>query len=113
MRILYAALIISVVLCLSACKPDASRYVEMKQFDETQRKLRDVQAQLDDAKKQLADFQSHRYSLFNQGNKTWRVDSATGGSCIQLAPSSDWKRKEVKEQSCGCTDYIQHTQGDF
>ena len=46
----------------------------------------------------------HHYELRNEGLRTWRFDSATGDTCIQLTSDADWKRKETKAQSCGCSD---------
>ncbi len=46
----------------------------------------------------------HHYELRNEGLRTWRFDSATGDTCIQLTSDADWKRKETKSQSCACTD---------
>lgn len=50
----------------------------------------------------------HRYELRNEGFRTWRFDPATGDTCIQLTSAADWKRKDTKSQSCGCTDVMQH-----
>jgi len=50
----------------------------------------------------------HHYELRNEGARTFRFDSATGETCIQLTSTADWKRKETKQQSCECTDSIAH-----
>jgi len=49
----------------------------------------------------------HHYELRKDGFRTWRFDPATGDTCIQLTTTDDWKRKETKSQSCGCTDITQ------
>jgi hypothetical protein len=46
----------------------------------------------------------HHYELRNEGFRTFRFDSATGDTCIQLTSEADWKRKGTKEQSCQCSD---------
>ena len=46
----------------------------------------------------------HQYALRSDGDKTWRVDVATGQTCIKLMPAADWKNKENKTQSCPCVD---------
>ena len=46
----------------------------------------------------------HHYELRNEGLRTFRFDSATGETCIQLASEPDWKRKGTKSQSCSCSD---------
>jgi hypothetical protein len=53
----------------------------------------------------------HLYELRSEGSRTFRFDPATGEICIQLAPDADWKRKEIKEHSCDCTDAFQHWEG--
>jgi hypothetical protein len=50
----------------------------------------------------------HHYELRNEGLRTWRFDSATGETCIQLTSEADWKRKETKSQSCTCEDSSAH-----
>lgn len=46
----------------------------------------------------------HHYELRSEGFRTFRFDPATGDTCIQLTSPADWKRKETKSQSCGCSD---------
>src|SRR5437588_11181367 len=41
-----------------------------------------------------------RYQMRNEGYRTWRFDTATGRSCILLAPEWDWKKPDVENQSC-------------
>jgi len=101
MRYIVSGLIF-VVAFLSACTADPSRYVEKKKYDE-------LQAKLDEAEKRLAEYDSHRYSLFSTGSRTFRVDSVTGSTCIKLTTNSDWKRKDVQGQSCDCVDYLANT----
>lgn len=50
----------------------------------------------------------HHYELRNEGLRTWRFDSATGETCIQLTSEADWKHKETKGQSCTCSDNSDH-----
>src|SRR5262245_51678122 len=51
---------------------------------------------------------THHYELRNEGFRTFRFDSSTGETCIQLTTTADWKRKETKGQSCGCVDAVEH-----
>jgi hypothetical protein len=47
-----------------------------------------------------------RYQLHREGTRTWRLDTATGRSCLLLASQSDWDSKEGKAQnSCTQEDY--------
>jgi hypothetical protein len=98
--------LIATVMCLSACAPDPSRYVAQQQYDQLQAKLKDAQTKLDEAEKKLTEYEGHRYSLFNTGFRTFRTDSITGQTCIELASKADWKNKDVQSQSCVCVDYI-------
>lgn len=60
------------------CAPDPSRYVEKNKHDELQSHLKEVQTKLDEVQKKLTEYESHRYSLFNSGFRTFRLDSITG-----------------------------------
>jgi hypothetical protein len=41
-----------------------------------------------------------RYQIHNEGFRTWRLDTATGKTCILLTSKEDWKKPETFEQSC-------------
>ena len=41
-----------------------------------------------------------RYQLHEQGFRTWRLDTATGRSCLLLTSDSDWKGKGGEQGSC-------------
>ena len=69
------------------------------------KQLKDKVAELE--RKQAAT-PEHHYELRNEGFRTWRFDSATGETCIQLTSEADWKRKETKAESCDCADKSQH-----
>jgi hypothetical protein len=36
-----------------------------------------------------------RYQQYANGGRTWRLDTATGQTCLLLAPDADWKKPEV------------------
>ena len=42
-----------------------------------------------------------RYTHFRVGFRTWRLDSATGESCILLTSDLDWKNDKTQLQGCG------------
>lgn len=42
-----------------------------------------------------------RYQIHNAGYRTWRLDTATGQTCLLLTSKEDWKRPETSEQACG------------
>jgi len=41
-----------------------------------------------------------RYSIHHEGFQTWRLDSATGYTCLMLASDEVWKKPGMKEQGC-------------
>jgi hypothetical protein len=41
-----------------------------------------------------------RFQLHRDGFRTWRLDTATGTSCLMLTIESDWKKPENKTQAC-------------
>jgi hypothetical protein len=94
-------------LLLSGC-------VQKTEYDALQGKLNDATKELtevrDSLKKsqdQLADLQAHRYTSFNNGGRTWRLDGAKGTTCVLLASDQEWKNPHVKRQSCSCEDFEQ------
>lgn len=80
-------------------------------------RIRSLEANVKQLNAQVAELKQkpatpeHHYELRTQGFRTWRFDSATGDTCIQLTTAPDWKRKETKSQSCTCTDAMQHWMG--
>lgn len=45
-----------------------------------------------------------RYQMKNEGYRTWRFDTATGRTCVLLAPDWDWKKPDINNQSCEAVD---------
>ena len=41
-----------------------------------------------------------RYQQFIQGGRTWRLDTATGQSCLLLASPADWEKPDSKARAC-------------
>ena len=41
-----------------------------------------------------------RYQIYNRGYRTFRLDTATGKTCILLATDADWKRLDTQAQNC-------------
>ena len=42
-----------------------------------------------------------RYQVHREGLRTWRLDSATGQTCLLLTSEEDWKTPGVKDEGCG------------
>ncbi len=101
MRYILASLIAALML-LPAC----DNYVEKKKYEALQTQLKETELKLDQAQKKLTEYESHRYSLFNAGFRTFRMDSITGDTCIKLTNNADWKKKDTQGQSCDCRDYL-------
>jgi hypothetical protein len=45
-----------------------------------------------------------RYQLHNEGLRTWRLDTATGRSCLLLSSDTDWKGRGGEQGSCYAED---------
>ncbi len=45
-----------------------------------------------------------RYQLHREGSGTWRLDTATGHSCLLLATETNWKNERLNENSCATED---------
>jgi hypothetical protein len=41
-----------------------------------------------------------RFQLHREGYRTWRLDTATGYSCLLLTSESDWKKPETVAAGC-------------
>lgn len=46
-----------------------------------------------------------RYQLHRDGFRTWRLDTATGKSCLLLTVDQDWKGAAKDQTSCFTEDY--------
>lgn len=44
---------------------------------------------------------SGSYQWYRQGNITWRVDTASGRSCIIYATVEEWRKRSVMSHGCG------------
>jgi hypothetical protein len=45
-----------------------------------------------------------RYQLHKEGFRTWRLDTATGRSCLMLTTDADWKSEGNAASSCEAED---------
>jgi uncharacterized coiled-coil protein SlyX len=41
-----------------------------------------------------------RYEVVKEGLRTWRLDTATGKTCLLLATDADWNKPDVAAQNC-------------
>jgi hypothetical protein len=49
-----------------------------------------------------ADLGKHtgRYQIYKNGFRTWRLDTATGDTCILLTSEEDWKSPKTNASGC-------------
>lgn len=114
-RMKFLALLLAAgIVSLTACSSETLGYVDKNKLDASEKRVAELQKQLADTteklstnQKSLLDLQSHKYSMFQNGSRTWRLNTVTGDSCIALAPKAEWKNKETRQQSCACTDLFE------
>ena len=41
-----------------------------------------------------------RYQIHTHGERTWRLNTATGYNCLLLTTEADWKKPDTKAQGC-------------
>lgn len=46
-----------------------------------------------------------RFQIYKNGFRTWRLDSATGRSCLLLTTDEDWKTGAKDQISCADEDF--------
>jgi hypothetical protein len=94
--------LLSILILLNTSECDPKKQDERITLLETD--VKQLKAEVVGLKEKPDPAPVHHYELRNAGFRTWRFDSATGETCIQLTSDADWKRKETKSQSCDCED---------
>jgi hypothetical protein len=92
------------VLFLSACEDFG--YVEKAKYDQLVQENAELKKQLAEKEEQFKKMPHHHYSLEREGFRTFRFDADTGLTCIMLTTKDDWKKLDVKTQSCDCVDFL-------
>jgi hypothetical protein len=94
-------------VCFVGCDAKSLGYVEQgkydalqKQYDTLQEQLKMTETDLKAAQEQVAECQTHKYQIYKDAGRTWRLDSVTGATCILLTTTEDWKKPETREQGC-------------
>ena len=85
------------------------KYVERDKYDAAMQQLAEARQQLEKTELKLTTCEQqpkHHYELRNEGLRTWRFDSSTGETCVQLTSDADWKKPDIKRQSCVYRDYL-------
>ncbi len=44
-----------------------------------------------------------RYQIYRSGFRTWRLDTATGKTCVLLTTDEDWKKPDIALSSCSAS----------
>lgn len=95
---LNAALVLLMVCVLSGCDDyqvaEKAREVVISKAEYEQLKASSAQAK-----------QVGRYQLHREGSRTWRLDTATGRSCLLLATEVDWENNASQGNSCANEDW--------
>jgi hypothetical protein len=100
MKALLALLLLPLGGCVLQSKYDESQ----KQIESLNKQLKETTDGLTEANSKWAECRAHKYQFMLVGFRTFRFDTVTGASCIQLSTDSDWKTKKTRSQSCDCTD---------
>jgi hypothetical protein len=105
----HVSVLLATCLFLGGC--EEMGYVEKSKYDVSQEQSKQAQVDLhkaqDDLKKaqqQIADYQAHKYQIYTNGGRTWRLDSVTGKTCVLLTTDEDWKNPKITESGCQCED---------
>jgi hypothetical protein len=100
------ALLVLLPCLLCGCVTQAKYDESKKQIESLNKQLKETTDTLMEANSKWAECRAHKYQLVPSGMRTWRFDTVTGDSCIQLTSEADWKSRKTKGQSCACTDLV-------
>jgi hypothetical protein len=101
------ALLLLLLLPLSGCVSQAKYDESQKQVSSLTKQLKEMTDNTMEANSKWAECRAHKYQLVPSGMRTWRFDTVTGKSCVQLTTAADWKSKNTKAESCACEDLLQ------
>jgi len=60
------------------CDANTLGYVEKEKYDALQKRLEKVETDLNAENQQVSECQAHRYEVYREGWRTWRLDTVTG-----------------------------------
>jgi hypothetical protein len=96
-------------LCILLNSPDCDPQKQDERIRSLEADVKQLKAEIVELKQTpKPERPEHHYELRSEGMRTWRFDSSTGETCVQLTSDADWKRKETKGQSCACSDNSDH-----
>jgi hypothetical protein len=89
---------------LQTINNESARIAALNDEIETEKKAAtNAQQQVAAARKEAEDAKSaipHRYEVVKEGARTFRLDTATGKTCLLFATEADWKKPEISAQNC-------------
>jgi len=113
-QLLVLAMCVSLEGCEDAGFVRKDKYdASQAQLKKAQEELQKAQEELKKAQQQLLESQAHKYQIYTQGWRTWRLDSVTGKTCILLTSPQDWKKPEITQEGCSCEDAMNDQQNTF
>ena len=104
---------IVVCLCGGFVSFGCDDYVERSKYDALTKEAAQEKVELDQAKAALAACKQkpeHHYELRKEGLRTFRFDTSSGDTCIQLTSPADWKRPDTIREGCQYTDFMRDNQ---
>jgi len=87
-------------LVMVACDADTLGYVEKAKYEALQKQLEKAQADLKTAQSEVSACHAHKYEIYREGSRTWRLDTVTGATCVLLASEGDWKKSDIAGWAC-------------
>ena len=110
--------LLAACLLLAGCEEIG--FVEKSKYDSLQEQRKQLQDELNKAREdlkkaeqQVSDCQAHKYQIYHEGLRTWRLDSVTGKTCILLTSEQDWKSPKTTESGCNCEDAMNDPNSTF
>jgi hypothetical protein len=85
-----AGLVLTLSTC-SGCLEDVSA-VEQRELSQLRAGTHTVVPKVD--------LRVGRFQHFQNGERTWRFDTATGATCILLTSDLDWQNEKTKSNAC-------------
>ena len=87
-------------LAMVSCDADSLGYVEKAKYDALEQQLKKAESDLKTLQQQVSECQSHKYQVYREGLRTWRLDTVTGETCLLLASEGDWKNPKTASMGC-------------
>ena len=107
----WIGIVLAACLLLVSC--EEAGFVEKSKYDALQNELNKAHEEVQKAQQQVTDCQAHKFQIYREGWRTWRLDSVTGKTCILLTSEQDWKNAKTTESGCPCEDAMNDAKNTF